>query len=148
MTIVNLNGYEIDTTEGHEYHKEHLNSHMFCDSSDPKQWFAEWIEEDGKRHHRFYQLHYNHEGDVLKKITSYDSIEHTKHIVKRKKGRESDCYWSKNMKDDDEYEMVEETDYRSPSSENHQTWWKKGDKEQPKTPIGTIPKRKKRWGLF
>ena len=111
--IVDCATVQIDTDEGHEEHKKAVRGKsytgMMCDSTSPKQFFTQKV--DG--YERFYELHYNKDGDKLKKIDYWDKkkdSERKKKYTKVSKNGD-DCYFSKRLKDDEEFEWKETLDW-------------------------------------
>ncbi len=124
--IVDCGSVQINTEEDHEAHKKAVrgksDTGMMCDRTNPKQFFTQLI----NGYVRFYELHYNKDGDKLKKIDSWDrkkDSERKKKWVKVPKSGVDDCYFSTHKKGA-EYTLKEELDWWD-IAHPHKTHWKR-----------------------
>jgi len=143
--IIDCGKVEIDTDLNWEEHRKIINkkTHCFCDDDDPVQWFTQREAREGGS--RYYHLHYNKDGTELKRITSWDEAPDVYKEVKKVKGEDNICYFTKNDHKL-EYCMVKEKDYDAPSSENTMTHWEKGwNPEKAKDMV--LPKKKHWWNF-
>jgi hypothetical protein len=124
--IIDCGSVRIDTEEDHEAHKNAVrgksDSGMLCSRSSPKQFFTQLV--DG--YTRFYDLHYNKDGSKLKKIEYWDKkkdSERKKKYIKEPKNADN-CYFSKQLKGDEEYVIREELDFWD-IAHPHVTVWRR-----------------------